>query len=641
MKQKIALAVIATILALVLFSFKENSTPATYIAGYQVRLDRLRNAETKLLRTICESDLQDSTSLQHIHDEINSVRIWMKSVDFWTRYLDPTAYKRINGPLPVEWETEVFEKFEKPYRREGAGLTLCELYLDEPRPQKDSLMYLIDAAIKATESYKADTVIKELVTFHHFLLCNRLYLLNLAAIYTTGFECPDTARIIPELREMMQDVRNIYILYNESFPATAISVRYLSLYDSALAFVQAQPAAYSIFDHFYFLKNYVNPLFALNAAMLHNYGVVSHSLADYSLNKSATSIFSKSLYRGQNAKGIFTRIKDSATLAEIDRIGKLLFYDPILSGNNRRSCASCHKPGQFFTDTARNTALAFNGKDFLPRNTPSLIGADFNHLIMMDGAHISLQHQTRGVVTNPAEMGGTEADIVHKVMSCDDYRKAFTALLPYTPQEPGVAFEHIASALTMYYSKFSTASSPFDDAVNGRGPLDAVARDGFNIFMSKAQCGTCHFVPQFNGVKPPYIGSEFEVLGVPGDAGYKTLSTDSGRYGVQAAAQALHAFRTGTIRNAAHTAPYMHNGVFRTLREVIDFYDCGGGVGHGLPVENQTLSADSLHLRESDKAALIVFIKSLNEAVQAETLPVCLPRSHIAALNQRKVGGTY
>ncbi len=641
MKRRLLFSLLVAATALACFSFKENSNPALYILGYKERLSAFSAKQALLLQLISNANLSDSNDLIKIRAGIYAARLEMKGADFWLRYLSPIEYRRINGPLPVEWETEVFEKFEKPYKREGAGLTLAELYLDEPAPQKDSLRHLIESSLAITANFAADTVTKELATYHHFFLCNRLYLLNLAAIYTTGFECPDTTRIISELRAMLESVRGIYNLYNEAFPATPVTARYLSLYDSSIAFAYAQPAAYSAFDHFAFISKYVNPLFALNAEMLRDYGVVSHSMVDYSLNKSATSIFSKDLYRGQNAKGIFTRIKDSATLAEIDRIGKLLFYDPILSGNNMRSCASCHKPTESFTDTGFATAFSFNREGRLTRNTPSLMNAEFNHLLMMDGAHNSLQHQAHGVATNAKEMGGDEEDIVRKVMSCDEYKKAFTALLAYTPQEPQVSFEHIASALTMYYCKFSTATAPFDDAMNGDKYLDGVARDGFNVFMSKAQCGTCHFVPQFNGVKPPYVGSEFEVLGVPADKDYKALSADSGRYGVHAASQMLYAFRTGTIRNASRTAPYMHNGVFRTLREVIDFYDGGGGVGHGLLVENQTLNAEKLQLTEGDKTALIAFMESLNERMQTELPPVKLPRSHISALNRRKPGGVY
>ena len=641
MKRKSALIIVMAIITLAFFSFKDNGNPANYASGYKACLQSFAEAERRVLYVIIKSNLRDSGDVSGIRTAIAEARVKMKGMDFWTRYLDPLAYKKVNGPLPVEWETEVFEKFEKPYMREGAGLTLAALYLDEPQPQKDSLLHLVQSGLAATESYKADTVMKELATYHHFFLCNRLYLLNLAAIYTTGFECPDTTRIIPELCAMLRDVRSIYELYNENFPSTPISDRYLGLYDSAISFAERQPPGYSVFDHFTFLRAYVNPLFAINAGLIRRYGVVSHSLVDYTLNKQSTSIFSKSLYNGQHAKGIFLRVKDSAALAEIDRIGKLLFYDPIFSGNNMRSCASCHKPAQYFTDTAGRTALGFNHSDFLSRNSPSLINADFNHLIMMDGRHISLQNQTKGVIGSTTEMGGNEADALRKVMSCEAYRIAFTKLLRYTPQETEVTFDHIASAITYYYCKFSKASAPFDEAVNSNRYLNASAKQGFNIFMSKAQCGTCHFVPLFNGVKPPYVSSEFEVLGVPEDTGFTVLSADSGRAFINPALQTVHAFRTGTIRNAARTAPYMHNGVFRSLREVIDFYDRGGGAGRGLKADNQTLSADPLHLTEGDKTALIGFIESLNEDIVLEAPPARLPGSKYKSLNSRRVGGLY
>ncbi len=177
--------------------------------------------------------------------------------------------------------------------------------------------------------------------------------------------------------------------------------------------------------------------------------------------------------------------------------------------------------------------------------------------------------------------------------------------------------------------------------MNNNKPLGTEAMRGFNLFMSKAQCATCHFVPQFNGVHPPYIGSEFEVLGTPADAKFGKLSDDKGRHGINPAFETMNAFRTGTVRNAAHTAPYMHNGVFRTLEEVIDFYDAGGGAGRHFDIANQTLSADSLKLTATEKKELISFIRSLNEQVIFEEPPATLPASSVSALNARKPGGEY
>ena len=162
-------------------------------------------------------------------------------------------------------------------------------------------------------------------------------------------------------------------------------------------------------------------------------------------------------------------------------------------------------------------------------------------------------------------------------MSCDEYKTVFKKYLITTPQYESVNLEHIASALMLYYSDLSSYNSPFDHAMNKKQLISNDIINGFNLFMSKAQCATCHFVPQFNGTKPPYISSEFEVIGVPADTSFKTLSNDKGRFNINPANETKAAFRTGSIRNAAFTKPYMHNGVFKTLEEVIDFYDAGGG----------------------------------------------------------------
>lgn len=640
MKRKIILILFIAIASAVFYSFRDN-TPEGYMANYITGLNVLKTQQLALIEVIQNSDLRSAHDIDNIRKQILLARRSMKGVDFWLRYLAPVAYKRINGPLPVEWETEVFEKFEKPYKREGAGLTLAGLYLGEEHIQKDSLLHLVESSVDAVSTFAADSITKELKTCHHFFLCNRLFLLNLAAIYTTGFECPDTAAIIPELRSMLVGVQTIYQSYNESFPETPLTSEYLSLYRSTMDFVSRQPSSCTQFDHFTFIKDYINPLFILNQKLINQYKVVSHSLVDYSLNKNATSIFDKALYNGQNPKGIFIRVEDTAVLAEIDHVGRLLFYDPVLSGNNLRSCASCHKSGEYLADTSATASIQYNRTDRLARNTPSLINAQYNHLLMLDGKHFTLQHQAKGVIANPIEMGCSENDALQKVLSCKEYRTVFKKLLKYTPQEKEITFDHIVSAITFYYSKFSKYYAPFDNAINGRKALSADAKQGFNVFMGKAQCGTCHFVPQFNGVKPPYVSSEFEVLGVPQDTGFKKLDADKGRYEINPASETMNAFRTGSIRNAAHTMPYMHNGVFKTLEQVIDFYDAGGGAGRGLPVSNQTLSSDSLKLTRTEKAQLIVFIKSLDEDIHFEGAPAQLPKSDIKALNRRRLGGEY
>lgn len=612
-----------------------------YKSLYGTTLDEFRQQQYQLRKVITKADVNSEIDKEKIKEQISVSRSKLKAIDFWLRYFEPIAYKKINGPLPVEWETEVFEKYEPPYRRQGGGITLAELSLDEKTVQKDSLLALIDTSLLALQTFEADSITIQLDTYHHFFLANRLYLLNLAAIYTTGFECPDTSSIIPELRVMLSSVKNIYENFNATFPKTALSKEYLELYDKFISFVNDQSPEFSLFDHFSFIKDFVNPLFKLNQQFINSYGVTTISLMDFSLENTAHSIFDKTLYSPQNTKGIFSLVEDENILAEIKKVGKLLFYDPILSGNNKRSCASCHKPTEFFTDTTLVTAFQFDQQQHLLRNTPSLVNAVFNHLVMYDGKHIALQGQAKDVLQNPTEMNSNEKELIKKLLSCKEYKDAFKKFAQYTPEEKDISLTHIVSAITYYYADFSNYYSPFDNAMNNKGSLTNIEKNGFNIFMSKAQCGTCHFIPQFNGVKPPFVGSEFEVIGVPEDSAYKKLSPDKGRHAINSVNEMMNAFRTGTIRNAAHTKPYMHNGVFETLDQVIDLYDVGGGVGKKLTVDNQTLSTDSLHLTKEEKSNLIAFIHSLNENVIFEQPPVSLPVSSNKGLNNRKVGGEY
>ncbi len=641
MKKRLVSLSLSLLVFSIIFSFTKTNEHQTYVLNFKNKLALFEQNEHELIDLINQQNQLTNSNIKIIKDKILLIRKNFKGLDFWFRYLAPLAQKKINGPLPVEWETEVFEKYEKPYKREGAGFTLALQYLEEENIDKTHLLDLLNQSIEATQIYKQDSITKELNSFPTFYLSNRLYLLNLACIYTTGFDCPDKSSIIPELKIMLADVNEIYTSFNQSFPNNSLSNLYLNTYNDCIQFVNNQPNNFEQFDHFTFIRDHINPLFKINQEHIIKNKVYSKSLMDYSLNKNANSIFSKQLYNGQNTKGIYLRVIDENALTEINKLGKLLFYDPILSGNNERSCASCHKPTQFFTDTTISTAIQFNNQNALERNTPTLINAPYNHLIMADGKHIDLQLQTKGVITSNLEMNANQDSVLSKILSCKEYDETLQKLLKYTPTEKTVKFDHIISAITYYYSQFSNYDAPFDAAMNKQTDIGEKVKNGYNLFMGKAACATCHFAPQFNGVKPPYIGSEFEVIGVPENNAYTSISNDLGRYLINPAKETKNAFRTGTIRNAAFTKPYMHNGVFSTLEQVIDFYNTGGGNGNGLHVNNQTLPSDSLLLTENEKENLILFINSLTEKVIFEPAPKKLPKSNLKYLNKRKIGGSY
>jgi cytochrome c peroxidase len=269
-------------------------------------------------------------------------------------------------------------------------------------------------------------------------------------------------------------------------------------------------------------------------------------------------------------------------------LGQSLFSDARLGGQSGRACSTCHQPARAFTDGQRINAQ---------RNVPTLLNAALEHDLFADLRAPSLEAQVSDVIANPSEMAGQPLDSVAARI--------------------GVPPERIRSALAAYVRTLVRLDSRFDRAARGdSSALSPTERRGFTVFMGKGQCGTCHMVPLFNGMTPPVFGrSEVEVLGVPrtADTVYAAPDVDPGRYAITHDARDLHAFRIPSLRNVALTAPYMHNGVYRTLDQVIDFYNRGGGEGIGARLPNQTLPLRRLGLTTADRQALIAFLGTLTD----------------------------
>ena len=170
------------------------------------------------------------------------------------------------------------------------------------------------------------------------------------------------------------------------------------------------------------------------------------------------------------------------------------------------------------------------------------------------------------------------------------------------------------NAIGSYIRSLVLLNSRFD--LYMRGDQTAMRPDeinGFNLFAGKAKCATCHFIPLFNGNFPPnFKKMESEVIAVPGVVNGKEIDPDQGRYTIFKIASLKNAFKTSTLRNAARTAPYMHNGVFNTLEQVLDFYNRGGGAALAVKPENLTLPFDSLRLSRKEQDDIIAFIKTLD-----------------------------
>lgn len=151
-------------------------------------------------------------------------------------------------------------------------------------------------------------------------------------------------------------------------------------------------------------------------------------------------------------------------------------------------------------------------------------------------------------------------------------------------------------------------------------------------------------MPLFNGTIPPtYSSNESEVIGVPKEAKWRqaTIDPDTGKSAIVPHEIYLYSFKTTSVRNAELTAPYMHNGVYKTLDEVMRFYNVGGGKGIGIELPHQTLPFDSLGLSRREIQDVIAFVKSLTDTAGLTSKLLALPMVSDMAFNRRKLGGEY
>lgn len=424
----------------------------------------------------------------------------------------------------------------------------------------------------------------------------KLEVFRVLTLGIAGFDTPLTLNSIGESAEALKAVSRAMRLY-----AGADSL--LVVFDTACSYLHRYED-FNTFNRALFITRYGNPL-SRGITRLETQLNVPVIRYNRLLRQDAATLFDADAF---NADAYLPEGGLPTTTA-LAALGKRLFSDPVLSGPGNRSCASCHRPELAFTDgLTRNTVLG--GHVPLPRNTPTLLNAALQPALFDDLRAATLEEQVRDVLHNPLEMMGSLARVVVHVSEDSVYRRLFAAAFP----GGGSDTAKIVSALAAYIRSLVRLDSRFDRFMWGdSAALSGGEIDGFNLFMGKARCGTCHYMPLFNGNFPPmYNRMEAEVIGVPAAAGSGTVDADEGRFAVMPAPFLRHAFKTPTVRNAARTAPYMHNGVYGTLDEVVDFYDDGGGSGEGEHLADQTLPRDSLHLSMEEKKALVAFIHSLD-----------------------------
>jgi cytochrome c peroxidase len=277
-------------------------------------------------------------------------------------------------------------------------------------------------------------------------------------------------------------------------------------------------------------------------------------------------------------------------------LGKLLFFDPILSRDNSISCASCHKPEYAFADSSA-TSRGVGGIQG-SRNTPSAMNVALQKTFFWDGRANSLEEQALAPIENPNEMNLPIDDALQRLKQSESYRGWFKKIFGGEPSP-----SNLAEALAAFERTLETSESPFDRwkvYQDANAVSDAVKR-GFTIFNKKGKCIQCHFGLNFalDGFRNIglFDGKQFN---------------DSGRTIISGDPRDAGKFKIAPLRNVAITAPYMHNGMFKTLEDVIEFYNDPGKIVPNA-INRDSLLAKPLGLTEQEKSDLESFLISLTD----------------------------
>ena len=491
-----------------------------------------------------------------------------------------------------------------PSRYGSIGFPALEHVLFQAAPLTDSARVLVDTMIPQVARLRA--MVPGIVpTDAQLMAIARLELARVSTLGIAGFDASATGDAMIEAASALDGLRTLYRTAAARWPKLRTEHKAVeSSLTRAIDYLEAH-RDFNSFDRLEFLVAYARPAAAAIEHLRRASRTVPVQLPG-GLRVDAASpydpdAFDPSLYAARQAP------RASAALVAL---GRRLFHDQRLSGTGTRSCASCHRPELAFSDNVAKES-GITGRGVVVRNTPTLINAALQPAQFADERAVTLEDQIVNVLASRSEMASSMELATRAVDADPSYRSQFARA--FDVDHDAVTPLRLRQAIAAYERRLIGLNSRFDLAVRGdTAVLAPNERRGFNIFMGKAGCGTCHFAPLFSGNTPPlYVSSDVEVIGTPVAPSRMTaLDPDSGRFRVSGRPEHLHAFKTPSLRNVTLTAPYMHNGAFQTLEQTLDLYDVGGG-----HAANQTLATDSLHLSAADRSAIVAFLGTLVDTI--------------------------
>lgn len=546
------------------------------------------------------------TIAEESHDEkvlqqaFKTTRLSYKKMEWAVEYFTPDLARFINGPALDELEVAE-NTFIPPNGFQVIEELIFPNYSIENKAELIRKIKILSGNLKQIKEHLSVITISNA----HIMDASKMELNRILALGITGFDSPIAFHSIPEAKNSLGSIGNLISKMDFKNPESIQCEKEIKTLINQAGNYCDLSTDFKAFNRVYFIKSFLNPI-SKKLAAFQKINKIEKTNRNNAVNPHAKTIFEKDAF-DVNA---FIPSKEYQYSREKAELGGKLFYETSFSDNKTRSCSSCHIPEKAFTDGLK-TNQSLNGGN-LSRNTPTLTYASLQNAQFWDMRQLDLEKQSLDVIHNKDEMHGNVANAIQILNKDKEYQKLFKKAFPKSKK---IEEWQVQNSLASYIRSLNAFDSRFDNYMRGEtNDFTAEEKLGFNIFAGKAKCATCHFVPLFNGTVPPsYQKTEQEVIGTPADKNGKKISPDLGRYLQYEMPQLKNAFKTPSLRNVAVTAPYMHNGVFSTLEEVVDFYNKGGGAGLGIPVENQTLPSDKLELTPKEIKALIAFMKTLTD----------------------------
>jgi cytochrome c peroxidase len=604
-------------------SFTPNSTKPLEI----IRFD-IKNQTSHIISLLDEMiDITGSSNKTSKHKQLKliqllkKVRINYKTIEWLISYVDNESEKLIIGPpLP-----KLDEHIPSTIILEPEGIqAIEEIICNDFRIENISTVKALTNQLKQHILDINGNIQSVLITDREILEALRN---NIVRIYAIGLTSSDSPCFDQQLEEAIHswNITGKYILLYMPMIQNNhdLQNKITKIIGKGEAFLHRYRTIED-FDYWSFIAQYANPLYEQILYLHQQSGIeLDHEVSRRNriINYAAKTIFHSNALNpmaySRNQYEVFSDVKKE--------LGKILFYDVALSKNYKMSCATCHNSSIAFTDGETKSKGSLPGTH-TQRNAPTLINSALSTKYFYDMSTSYLEEQIEHVVNNSIEFNTDYMEISSRLSQNQNINEIMKKMYPKSSNNT-ISSGLISSALAMYIRSLISFESPVDSLLRGdsitknsilNGKHLKKVKDGFNIFMGKAQCGTCHFPPTFSGLVPPlYNDNESEVLGVPSHSTSKIIDPDIGKAGVYKYSSPIykHAFKTPGLRNISLTSPYMHNGVYKNLQQVVDFYNNGGGNGLGIQISNQTLPSNALNLNKKEKENLIHFMNALNSPV--------------------------